>query len=88
MTTHSSRFALALLLFALAPSLQAQTYPGKPVRVIIVFPPGGSNDVTARIVFSKMAAITGQQFVLENAAGQGVRSGPSSSRRARRTATR
>lgn len=71
MTMRSSRFALALLLVALAPSLQAQTYPSKPVRVIIVFPPGGSNDVTARIVFSKMAAITGQQFVLENRGGAG-----------------
>jgi tripartite-type tricarboxylate transporter receptor subunit TctC len=71
MTMRSSRLALAMLLFALAPSLQAQTYPTKPVRVIIVFPPGGSNDVTARIVFSKMAAITGQQFVLENRGGAG-----------------
>ncbi|MGZ9014266.1 MAG: hypothetical protein ACXW2L_18630, partial [Burkholderiales bacterium] len=57
------------LLGALALSCAAQTYPSKPVRVIIVFPPGGSNDVTARIVFSKMAEITGQQFVLENRGG-------------------
>ncbi|MGZ8266881.1 MAG: Bug family tripartite tricarboxylate transporter substrate binding protein [Burkholderiales bacterium] len=62
--------ALALALLAgFAFSCAAQTYPVKPVRVIIVFPPGGSNDVTARIVFSKMAEITGQQFVLENRGG-------------------
>src|SRR3972149_1082816 len=47
----------------------AQAYPGKPVRVIVVFPPGGSNDVVARIVFQKMSEIMGQQFVIENRGG-------------------
>jgi tripartite-type tricarboxylate transporter receptor subunit TctC len=51
------------------PGALAQAYPAKPVRVIIVFPPGGSNDVTARIVFAKMNEITGQNFVLENRGG-------------------
>jgi tripartite-type tricarboxylate transporter receptor subunit TctC len=61
--------SVAALAAAFALPCPAQTYPAKPVRVLIVFPPGGSNDVTARIVFSKMAAITGQQFVLENRGG-------------------
>jgi len=61
--------SFAALAAAFALPCPAQTYPAKPVRVLIVFPPGGSNDVTARIVFSKMAAITGQQFVLENRGG-------------------
>ncbi len=56
------------LLFSPLPAL-GQAYPAKPVRVIIVFPPGGSNDVTARIVFAKMNEITGQNFVLENRGG-------------------
>lgn len=47
----------------------AQNYPEKPVRVIIVFPPGGSNDVTGRIVFQKMTEITGQQFIIDNRGG-------------------
>jgi tripartite-type tricarboxylate transporter receptor subunit TctC len=47
----------------------AQAYPTKPVRVLVVFPPGGSNDVTARIVFAKMNEITGQNFVIENRGG-------------------
>ena len=47
----------------------AQAYPSKPVRVIIVFPPGGSNDVVGRIVFQKMSEQLGQQFVIENRGG-------------------
>ncbi len=58
---------IAALLFPLLAS--AQAYPARPVRVIVVFPPGGSNDVTARIVFAKMNEIAGQNFVIENRGG-------------------
>jgi tripartite-type tricarboxylate transporter receptor subunit TctC len=51
--------------------LWAQAYPAKPVRVVIVFPPGGSNDVTGRIVFNRLPQILGQQFVIENRGGSG-----------------
>ncbi len=63
--------AVPVILAALfAPLLAfAQAYPTKPVRVIVVFPPGGSNDVTARIVFQKMSEITGQQFLIDNRGG-------------------
>ena len=47
----------------------AQSYPAKPVRVIVVFPPGGSNDVTARIVFQRLTEQIGQQFVIDNRGG-------------------
>jgi tripartite-type tricarboxylate transporter receptor subunit TctC len=47
----------------------AQAYPAKPVRVVIVFPPGGSNDVVGRIVFQRMSEQIGQQFVIENRGG-------------------
>ena len=65
------RVAVVLVLAALLPppAALAQTYPAKTVRVIVVFPPGGSNDVTARIVFQKMSEMLGQQFVLENRGG-------------------
>lgn len=59
---------LASLLFPIATIVQA-AYPDRPIRVIVVFPPGGSNDVTARIVFNKMPDIVGQQFVIENRGG-------------------
>jgi tripartite-type tricarboxylate transporter receptor subunit TctC len=61
---------MALLGLALAPGVApAQDYPDKPVRVVVVFPPGGSNDVTARIVFRKMTEIGGQQFIIDNRGG-------------------
>jgi tripartite-type tricarboxylate transporter receptor subunit TctC len=63
-------FALALFLSLCLPhAAWAQAYPAKPVRVIIVFPPGGSNDVVGRIVFQKMSEQLGQQFVIENRGG-------------------
>jgi tripartite-type tricarboxylate transporter receptor subunit TctC len=60
-------FALLLSLTALM--VHAQTYPAKPVRVLIPWPPGGSNDVVGRIVFQKVAENLGQQFVIENRGG-------------------
>lgn len=59
-------FSLALSVPA---AVLAQAYPSKPVRVVIVFPPGGSNDVVGRIVFQKMNEIMGQQFVIDNRGG-------------------
>jgi tripartite-type tricarboxylate transporter receptor subunit TctC len=65
------RIALLLVLAACSvPSLVlAQAYPSKPVRVVIVFPPGGSNDVVGRIVFQKISELAGQQFVIDNRGG-------------------
>jgi len=65
------RMALPVALAGLCAPLIAhsQTYPTKPVRVIVVFPPGGSNDVTARIVFQKMTEQVGQQFIIDNRGG-------------------
>lgn len=62
-------FPVILAALLLPSTALAQAYPAKTVRVIVVFPPGGSNDVTARIVFSKMNEITGQQFVIDNRGG-------------------
>ena len=60
---------LALLLPAVALPLHAQTYPAKSVRVLIPWPPGGSNDVIGRIVMQKLSETLGQQFVVENRGG-------------------
>ena len=59
---------IALLSAGLLP-VQAQNYPSKPVRVLIPWPPGGSNDVAGRIVMQKVGESLGQQFVVENRGG-------------------
>jgi tripartite-type tricarboxylate transporter receptor subunit TctC len=65
------RFAIALLALAFSGGALAQTYPAKPVRVVIPFPPGGAIDWTARVVAAKMGDQLGVQFVIDNRAGAG-----------------
>lgn len=48
---------------------QAQNYPAKVVRVVIPWPPGGSNDVVGRVVMQKVSEVLGQQFVIDNRGG-------------------
>ena len=47
----------------------AQSYPVKPVRVVVPWPPGGSNDIVARIVAQKLTELNGQQFIVDNRGG-------------------
>jgi tripartite-type tricarboxylate transporter receptor subunit TctC len=61
--------ALALLAFC-APA-QAQTYPTRPVTVVVPFPAGGPSDVVARIVAEHMGKVLGQTMVIENVGGAG-----------------
>jgi len=49
----------------------AQTYPTKPVRLIIPFPPGGSNDIVARLIATKLSERLGKQVIPENHGGAG-----------------
>ncbi|MFM9972849.1 MAG: Bug family tripartite tricarboxylate transporter substrate binding protein [Burkholderiales bacterium] len=52
-----------------APPTIAQDYPSKPIRVIVPNPPGGANDVLARILSEKLRDLLGQQVLVENRAG-------------------
>ncbi|MDB5966083.1 MAG: tripartite tricarboxylate transporter substrate binding protein [Polaromonas sp.] len=61
--------ALALGLAALAPAAFGQTYPNKPVRVIVPYAPGGTVDTVARMLSQRLSEQMGQPFVVENRAG-------------------
>jgi tripartite-type tricarboxylate transporter receptor subunit TctC len=63
----------AAMLVATAAS--AQSYPSKPIRVIVPFTPGSSTDITARAVGDRLTAELGQPIVIENRAGAGGRVG-------------
>ena len=59
-------FTAGLVLFALA---HAQSWPQKPVRFIVPFPPGGATDISARLVGQKLSETWGQTVVIENRGG-------------------
>ena len=59
----------ALAAALIAPGAFAQPYPGKPVRMIVGFPPGGGTDVVARVISQKLSEWYGQTVGVENRAG-------------------
>ena len=63
------RIALMLALAGAMPLATAQTWPTKPVRIVLQFPPGGSTDVVARILAQAMTASLGQPVIVENRPG-------------------
>ena len=69
------RFAITFLLVTLAVvtacGAAAQTYPVKPIKIIVAFAPGGPADVMARLIGQRMTAVLGQSLVIENRPGAG-----------------
>jgi len=68
---RSLMLGAAGMLLALTATVAAQDYPTKPVRLIIPFPPGGSNDVVGRMIATKLGERLGKQIVVDNRSGAG-----------------
>jgi len=64
-------FICSLLSLVLTAPANAQSYPNKPVRVVVPYPPGGPTDIVARVLFQQVSEATGQQFLVDNRAGAG-----------------
>ncbi|HYS75432.1 MAG TPA: tripartite tricarboxylate transporter substrate binding protein, partial [Burkholderiales bacterium] len=65
------RFTACIAGMACALGLQAETYPSRPIRLVVPFPPGGSSDSVARVVVQKFSEGLGQPVVIENRPGVG-----------------
>src|SRR5690606_22391012 len=59
----------ALAVAHAAPVFSQDSFPSKPLRLVVGFVPGGGTDVSARIVAAKLSTVLGQQVVVENKAG-------------------
>jgi tripartite-type tricarboxylate transporter receptor subunit TctC len=64
-----NKLLAALLLAAISGAAAAQTWPAKPVRIVVGYPPGGPTDVLARIVAQKLTESWGQQVLVDNRPG-------------------
>jgi tripartite-type tricarboxylate transporter receptor subunit TctC len=69
MTSHGATLAFAALALLLAGNANAEDYPARPVRLIVGFAPGGSTDVTARLIADKMHDTLGAVVAVENKPG-------------------
>jgi tripartite-type tricarboxylate transporter receptor subunit TctC len=76
-----------VLALSIATPVAAQTYPAKPIRLIVPFPPGGGTDSVSRVVAQELQKSTGWTVVVENKAGAGGMIGLQEAARARTTAT-
>src|SRR5688500_16704096 len=63
------RVLLMLASCAVISPVCAQTYPAKPIRLIVPFPPGGGSDAISRVVAAKFNETPGQRIIVENRPG-------------------
>lgn len=67
----TSKLAICFFSLAVLGTAQAQSWPTKPIKLIVPYPPGGGTDVIARIVQEPLAKELGQQVIIDNRGGAG-----------------
>src|SRR4051812_42351115 len=76
------RIALAVIAAVFSATALGQSYPVKPIRMILAFPPGGPTDINARAFAQKLSEQMAQQVVVDNRAGAGGNIGAAEAARA------
>src|SRR5262245_14859428 len=61
--------AIAAFAFSFTGTVFAQTYPSRPITVVVPFPPGGQVDTVARLLLDRIRAAVGQPLIVENVGG-------------------
>ena len=69
MVRRFTGFVAAMLIAATVGGAKAQSFPSRPIRLIVPSVAGGGTDITARLIAPKMGEILGQQMVVENRGG-------------------
>lgn len=70
--SHALHMLSAVAAAAVALPVLCQTYPSRPVRIVVPFPPGGISDALSRVTAQHLGAAMGQQFVVDNRPGAGT----------------
>ncbi len=66
---HGMLYVLGLMIFILSPWSLAETYPARPIKIVIPFPPGNTTDIMTRLIAPKLQERLGQAIIVENRAG-------------------